>query len=69
MNQQQTNLSKVKGALEAGLTLTVLTATYLCSTVDLRKYVSMLKQDGMNIISEPCENGNKKRFNKYYLAK
>lgn len=68
MNQQETNLSRVREALKSGIRLTVLTAISL-GTIDLRKYVSMLKKEGMNIISEPTQNGNKKRFNTYYLKK
>jgi len=66
-NQQETNLSKVRSAFNSGLKLTVLSAISIASTIDLRKYVSMLKKEGMNIIAEPTENGNKKRFNTYYL--
>jgi len=66
-NQQETNLSKVRAAFNSGLKLTVLSAISIASTIDLRKYVSVLKKEGMNIIAEPTENGNKKRFNTYYL--
>jgi hypothetical protein len=52
-----------------GAKLTVLTAIKYCRTVDLRKYISMLKREGLDIISEPTFNDNKKRFNTYYLRK
>ena len=69
MNQTETNLFKVRQAFNNGLKLTVLSAISIASTIDLRKYVSMLKKEGMDIISEPTQNGNKKRFNTYYLKK
>jgi hypothetical protein len=65
--QQETNLFKVRQALNNGMRLTVLSAISIASTIDLRKYVSMLRKEGMNIIGEPTQNGNKKRFNTYYL--
>lgn len=67
-NQVETNKENVKNALNAGLKLTVLSAIKL-GTIDLRKYVSMLRKEGMDIISEPTQNGNKKRYNTYYLRK
>lgn len=67
-NQVETNKANVKNALNAGLKLTVLSAVKL-GTIDLRKYVSILKREGMDIISEPTQNENKKRFNTYYLRK
>lgn len=68
-NQLETNKAKVKMWLNAGAKLTVLSAIKYCQTTDLRKYCSMLKKEGMDIISEPTQNGNKKRFNTYYLRK
>lgn len=67
MEQTETNLAKVRIALESGLRLTVLSAISIASTIDLRKYISMLRKEGMHIIGEPTSNGNKKRFNTYYL--
>jgi len=67
--QSETNLSRVRDALNAGMKLTVLSAIKIANTVDARKYISMLKREGMDIISEPTQNGNKKRFNTYYLRK
>lgn len=69
LSQHETNLSKVRSAFNNGLRLTVLSAISIASTIDLRKYVSMLKKEGMNIISEPTSNGKNKRFNTYYLKK
>ncbi len=66
--QPETNLSKVKQCFENGLKLTVLTAIELCSTIDLRKYVSMLRKDGMNIQSDWVQKGNKS-YKVYYLLK
>lgn len=68
-NQFETNKAKVKMCLNGGAKLTVLSAIRYCSTIDLRKYISILKREGMDIISEPTQNGNKKRFNTYYLRK
>lgn len=68
MEQTETNLAKVRQALNQGLRLTVLTAISICDTVDLRKYVSMLKREGMNIQSEWVQKGNKS-FKKYFLVK
>lgn len=66
-DQSETNLSKVRDAFNSGLKLTVLSAIKIASTIDLRKYVSMLKREGLDIVAEPTFNGNKKRFNTYYL--
>lgn len=68
MNDQiETNLSRVRLCLMGGAKLTVLTAIKYCRTIDLRKYVSMLRKEGLDIIAEPTFNENKKRFNTYYL--
>lgn len=68
MNDQiETNLSRVRLCLMGGAKLTVLTAIRYCKTIDLRKYVSMLRKEGLDIVAEPTQNGNKKRFNTYYL--
>ena len=66
-NQTETNLAKVRQAFNNGLRLTVLSAISIASTIDLRKYVSMLRKEGMDIVGEPTTNGNKKRFNTYFL--
>ena len=66
--QNQTNLSRVKSAFESGLRLTVLTAVAIAETVDLRKYVSVLRQSGMDIKSDWVQKG-KKSFKVYYLEK
>lgn len=65
MDHQQTNLQRVKSALESGLKLTVLTAISICETVDLRKYISILKKDGMDIKSEWIQKGSKS-FKRYW---
>lgn len=69
MDQQQTNLANVRQALNNGMRLTVLGIVNICNTIDGRKYISMLRKEGMDIIGEPTTNGNKKRFNTYYLRK
>ena len=66
-NQIETNISLVRLYLTAGVKLTVASALRYCHTVDLRKYISMLRKEGLDIVSEPTSNGNKKRFNTYYL--
>lgn len=69
MNQHETNLLKVRQAFNNGMRLTVLGIVNICNTIDGRKYISMLRKEGMDIIGEPTTNGNKKRFNTYYLRK
>ena len=68
MNQQETNLSRVKSALESGMKLSVISVLNLCQTIDARKYISMLRQQGMNIKSEWVQKG-KKSYKIYYLEK
>lgn len=68
MNQDQTNLSRVKSALESGLRLTVVSAITICNTSELRTYVTQLIRSGMAIKSEWCRN-NEKRWKVYYLEK
>ena len=66
MEQQQTNLSRVKSALESGLRLTVVSAITICNTSELRTYVTQLIRSGMNIKSEWKENKGK-RYKIYRL--
>jgi hypothetical protein len=68
MEQQETNLSKVKSALESGLKLSVISVLNLCQTIDARKYISMLRQQGMDIKSEWVQKG-KKSYKVYWLSK
>ena len=68
MEQQQTNLSKVKSALESGLKLTVVSAITICNTSELRTYITQLIRSGMNIKSE-WKTNKEKRFKVYYLEK
>lgn len=65
--QSETNLSRVRECLKAVIKLTVVSALNMCGTIDLRKYISILKKEGLDIVSEPTQNVNKKRFNTYYL--
>ena len=65
--QQETNLSRVKSALESGMKLTVVSAIKLCHTSELRVYVTQLIRQGMNIKSEWKENKGK-RFKVYWLS-
>lgn len=66
MEQQETNLSRVKSALESGLRLTVVSAITLCNTSELRTYVTQLIRQGMNIQSKWMKNKGK-RFKIYWL--
>ena len=66
--QQETNLSRVKSALESGMKLTVVSAIKLCHTSELRVYVTQLIRSGMNIKSE-WKTNKEKRFKVYYLEK
>lgn len=66
MKTNETNLAKVRNALNSGLRLTVLSAISICSTVDLRKYVSMLRKEGLNIQNEWVQKGNKS-YKVYWL--
>lgn len=68
MEQQETNLSRVKSALESGLRLTVVSAITICNTSELRVYITQLIRSGMNIKSE-WKNNNEKRFKIYWLEK
>lgn len=54
--------------LEGGMTLTVLTGLKLYKTIDLRKYISDLKKEGMNIQSRWVQR-NKKRYKEYFIGK
>ena len=67
MEQQETNLSRVKSALESGLKLTVVSAIKICNTSELRTYVTQLIRQGMNIQSKWMENKGK-RFKIYWLS-
>lgn len=66
MEQQETNLSKVKAAFNSGLKLTVLSALALCNTTELRVYVTQLIREGLDIKSQWQEK-NGKRFKLYWL--
>ena len=66
--QQETNLQRVKSALESGMKLSVISVLNLCQTIDARKYISMLRQQGMDIKSEWVQKG-KKSYKIYYLEK
>ena len=67
MEQQQTNLQRVKSALESGMKLTVVSAIKICKTSELRTYITKLIRQGMNIQSEWKENKGK-RFKVYWLS-
>lgn len=66
--QQETNLSRVKSALESGMKLSVISVLNLCQTIDARKYISILRKQGMDIKSEWVQKG-KKSYKIYYLEK
>ena len=68
MEQQETNLSRVKSALESGIKLTVVSAIKICNTSELRCYITQLIRSGMKIKSE-WKTNKEKRFKIYYLEK
>jgi len=56
---------QIKNGLEAGKTLTVLDALNQFRTIELRKYVSMLRKEGLNI-QDRWVSKNGKRFKEYF---
>ncbi len=57
---------QIKNGLEAGKTLTVVSALNEYRTIDLRKYISDLRKEGMNIQDRWVEK-NGKRFKEYFV--
>lgn len=68
MNQEQTNLKRVRKAFEDGLILTVVKAIKVCQTSELRTYVTQLIRSGLNIKSAWQTDGVK-RWKIYWLEK
>jgi hypothetical protein len=54
---------------KAGGTLTVQQAFHMFHTTELRKIVSRLRKNGMNIISELIDALNGDQYKEYWLAK
>lgn len=54
--------------LKQGKRLTVLCGLKLYSTIELRKYISLLRKDG-NVIGDIWVSRNKKHFKEYFLTK
>jgi len=67
MEQNTSVKAKIKAYLQSGKILTSCTASREFLTADLRKYVSMLRNEGLKIADELVENGNKKRFKRYFI--
>lgn len=67
MEQNKTTKAKIKEFFQSGKVLTSCTAAAQFLTADLRKYVSILRSEGLKIVDETVENGNNKRFKKYWL--
>ncbi len=59
--------ARIRAAFERGEVLTTYTGNRTGHTVDFRKIVSMLRREGLNIVSEWNE-GNGKRWKSYRLA-
>lgn len=60
---------KIKEMFLAGHIMTSCDAAGEFVTADLRKYVSMLKREGLDIIGEWMKSENGKHFKKYWLKK
>lgn len=69
MEENTSVKAKIKAYLQSGKILTSCTASREFLTADLRKYVSMLRNEGLKITDELVENGNKKRFKRYFIVK
>jgi len=59
--------AQIKAHLLSGKKLTSCTAAKEFLTADLRKYISMLRNEGLAIADELVENANKKRFKRYFI--
>lgn len=60
---------QVKRHLQAGLKITVQQCLRLYHTTELRRIVSRLRKNGMNIISDPFIENGRVKYHIYYLAK
>ena len=58
----------IKQSFEAGHTLTTLDGLTRFRTLEMRKFVSMLRAEGMNIGDRWVSN-NGKRFKQYFVSK
>lgn len=69
-NEVLTTKDQLRNWLNAGNTITVLEATIILRTVDLRQYITQLRREGLPITDEWQTNEQtKKRFKKYWLVK
>ena len=59
---------QIKNGLEAGKTLTVVDALNQYRTIDLRKYISDLRKEGM-VINDRWVTKNGKRYKEYFVSK
>lgn len=70
MSTTLTTKDQLRNWLNAGNSITVLDATTILKTVDLRQYITQLRREGLNIVDEWQRNNNtNKRFKKYWLKK
>lgn len=68
MQQNLTTKSQIKAYLMAGKVLTSCDCARLFITADCRKFVSLLRAEGLKIEDELVENANKKRFKRYFIS-
>lgn len=64
----ETIKKEILSDLTNGKRLTVLDGLKMYSTIDLRKYISLIKKDGINIESKWISK-NGKHFKEYFIAK
>lgn len=67
MEQNKSVKAQIKTYLQSGKILTSCTAAKEFLTADLRKYISVLRSEGLKISDELVENNNKKRFKRYFI--
>lgn len=64
------NMTAIKGLLEKGIKLTVMSCFEAVSTYELKHYVYLLKKHySMNILSSWVTGNDGKRFKEYWLKK
>lgn len=66
--ERETIKQMIRTDLELGMTLTVISGLKNYRTIDLRKYISDLKKDGVNI-SDRWVLKNKKKYKEYFISK
>lgn len=67
LTPNQSTKNQIKNFLLSGKVLTSCTAAKEFLTADLRKYISMLRSEGLPISDRLIENNNKKRFKQYFI--